>query len=108
MRRRGNGKAVKEALFYLERNYDLLWSQSYHAGPCVGFFDAEDIFQETVMMITVDRRCQTITSDEDFREYFRYRMRMVRFQTIKDHNNEEKQNADYQQAKENSEEEDWR
>ena len=107
MRNRGNGEVVQEALDFLERNYDQLWSRSARAAIDVRFLDYSDLFHETVMMITVDRRCKTIESDEEFRSYFRYRMRMVQFQTIKDYNEEQKNNADYQQAQKRAKEEDW-
>ena len=107
MRNRGKGEAVKEALDFLERNYDRLWSQSARTATTVRFLDSSDVFQETVMIIMVDRKCNTIESDEEFRAYFRYRMRMVQFQTIKDYNEEQKNNADYQEAQKRAKEEDW-
>lgn len=107
MRSRGKGEVVQEALDFLERNYDRLWSQSAQTAKTVRFLESSDVFQETVMMIIVDRKCETIESDEEFRAYFRYRMRMVQFQTIKDYNEEQKQNADYQQAQKRAKEEDW-
>lgn len=108
MRNRGNGKVVKEALELLERNYGHLWSQLAQTAKSVRFLEPSDVFHETVMLISVDRKCKGIKSDDEFRSYFRYRMQMVQYQMLKDYNVELKNNADYQQAQKAAKEEDWR
>lgn len=100
MRNRGRNKGISAAASeLLRRNYDRLMSETYRLAHQNRFYETCDLFQETALYILTDQRCETITSDKEFREYFRYRYEMICFQTTKDYNNELKQNADYQQAK---------
>lgn len=85
MRRRGGkGAIVPRAEEFLARNYELLRSRLPPHGRIVGFFDPEDLFHETSLLVLHDPRVALLQTDEEFREFFRCRYRMVAFQTRRD------------------------
>lgn len=105
MRRRGKGQTVPQALDFLERNYRELSRRLHDRGVSVGLLELTDLFHETVLYIATDHAVERITTDTEFVAHFEYRMNMIRFQTLKDHREELKKNADYQQTAKNQAEE---
>lgn len=53
--------------------------QIYYAG-----LSYEDIFQDTIIKVSTDEKAAEITDENEFVEYFMYRMKTVQYRTIKD------------------------
>lgn len=66
----------------------------------------EDIFQDTVLLVSQDEKASTLSSENELIDYFRYRFRMIEYQAINDNKQlKEMPYADYLQASKNKEEE---
>ena len=44
----------------------------------------EDIFEDTILFVAQDTKAASLKSDKEIIDYFRYRYRMIQFQTIND------------------------
>ena len=97
---------MEGALKLIERNYDHLRSQLHPAASSVGFLELDDIFHETILLVSTDALAAEMTDDAEFMRYFQYRMRMVVFQTTQDRKIELQKHADYQKVKKQKAE-DW-
>lgn len=104
MRNRCKGCFLPDVVLTIARNYDLLLSLckvsvEHH---CHGSVDRMDIFHDTILAVSHDPKCRNFHTNSDLIEYFRYRYRMISYQTYKD----EKQRdtlpyADYLKTEEN-------
>lgn len=78
-------KASSKVLLMIAKLYDRLSDmaakdrQIYYAG-----LNYEDIFQDTIIKVSTDKKAAEITNDDEFVRYFLYRMKTVQYKTIKD------------------------
>lgn len=78
-------KTSRKVLLMIAKLYERLSDitakdrQIYYAG-----LNYEDIFQDTIIKVSQDPKAEIIDNDDEFIQYFIYRMRTVQYQTIKD------------------------
>lgn len=103
MRRIKTGKINKRIMAMIERNYSKLKELcGYRSYGCFCSKSYEDIFQDTVLYVSQDKRASAINTDKELVEYFHYRFKMIDFQTINDNKLlKEIPYADYRKSKEN-------
>lgn len=90
----------------IAHNYDRLKQLcGYRATGLYCSKSYEDVFQDTVLLISQDEKATTLTTEEDLINYFCYRFRMIEFQAINDNKQlKEIPYADYLQTSKTTEE----
>lgn len=69
----------------IAHNYDTLKVLcGYRASGLYCSKSYEDIFQDTVLLVSQDDKASSLSSDEELIDYFCYRFRMIMFQAIHD------------------------
>lgn len=85
MRNRCRGEYLPHIAAALDRNYDLLLRLcSINIERNHGSVSDMDIFHETILFVSHDKRCIDLKTDDDIVHYFAYRYRMILYQTVKD------------------------
>lgn len=90
----------------IAHNYDTLKQLcSYRASGLYCSKSYEDIFQDTVLLVSQDDKASSLSSDKELIDYFCYRFRMIMFQAINDNKQlKEIPYADYLQTSKTTEE----
>lgn len=100
MKKRADKKPLPAAMELLERNYERIVSEAQNSDRSVGFLELSDAIQETAILIITDTAVLDIHTDREFREYFAYRLRMIRFRIRQDYALEKRRYANYQPPEE--------
>lgn len=107
MRKIRTGKVYSGVMVVIARNYErlkLLCDNHTHSLFCSKSY--EDLFQDTILLVSHDEKASTLSSEEEIIKYFCHRFRMVEFQAINDNKLlKEIPYVDYLQTKEASSEE---
>lgn len=101
MRKTRKGKASDKVMAMIAHNYDRLKLLcGYRASGLYCSKSYEDVFQDTVLLVSQDEKASTLSSEKELIDYFCYRFRMILFQAINDNKLlKEIPYADYLQAK---------
>lgn len=101
MRKTRKGKASDKVMVMIAHNYDHLKQLcGYRAYGLYCSKSYEDVFQDTVLLVSQDEKASTLSSEKELIDYFCYRFRMILFQAINDNKLlKEIPYADYLQAK---------
>lgn len=101
MRKTRKGKASDKVMVMIAHNYDRLKQLcGYRASGLYCSKSYEDVFQDTVLLVSQDEKASTLSSEKELIDYFCYRFRMILFQAINDNKLlKEIPYADYLQAK---------
>lgn len=101
MRKTRKGKASDKVMVMIAHNYDHLKQLcGYRASGLYCSKSYEDVFQDTVLLVSQDEKASTLSSEKELIDYFCYRFRMILFQAINDNKLlKEIPYADYLQAK---------
>ncbi len=84
----------------IARNYNRLKQLcSYRTSGLYYSKSYEDIFQDTILLVSQDEKASTLSSDKELTDYFCYRFRMIEYQAVNDNKQlKEIPYADYLQA----------
>lgn len=85
MRKTRKGKASEKVMATIAHNYDHLKQLcGYRASGLYCSKSYEDVFQDTVLLVSQDEKASTLSSEKELIDYFCYRFRMIEFQAIND------------------------
>jgi len=100
------GTADNHVMEVLAGNYDKLKQLcGYRKSGLYCSKSYEDIFEDTILFVAQDTKAASLKSDKEIIDYFRYRYRMIQYQTINDGKQlKEIHYADYLQTKEKTRE----
>lgn len=106
MRKTRTGKANPEIMIMIAHNYEHLKQLcSYRDFGLYCSKSYEDIFQDTVLLVSQDEKASTLSSEKELIDYFCYRFRMILYQAINDNKQlKEIPYADYLQTSKATEE----
>lgn len=106
MRKIKAGKVNPKVIAAIARNYDRLKELcGYRSHGLFCSQSHEDIFQDTVLFVSQDKKASTLSTDKELLDYFCYRYRMIEYQIINDNKQlKEIPYADYLQTPEVSKE----
>lgn len=100
MRKTRKGKANDEVMSMIAHNYNrlkLLCDYRIQGLYCSKSY--EDIFQDTVLLVSQDEKAASLPTERELVDYFCYRFRMIEYQAINDNKQlKEIPYADYLQA----------
>ena len=107
MRRIKKGKVNDKVMAMIASNYKQL--KQLCADHSHGLYcskDNEDIYQDTVLFVSLDEKASSLSTDKELIDHFCYRFRMIEYQAINDNKLlKEIPYADYLQAPKTTEEE---